>query len=101
MLNWRTSQIRTAARTTAEDGACVVASRQPSLVLAGDWCTESSFEGCAVSAIAAVDAVRAALTAAPNTTTSVTAPLDATQAKPASRGQHKPQGKKRRGSGFF
>jgi predicted NAD/FAD-dependent oxidoreductase len=99
MLNWRTSQIRTAARTTAEDGACVVASRQPSLVLAGDWCTESSFEGCAVSAIAAVDAVRAALTAAPTTTTSVTAPLDATQAKPASRGQHKPQGKKR--SGFF
>ena len=61
MLNWRTSQVKVPARLAAGDGACVVASREPSLVLAGDWCTESSFEGCASSAQAAADAVRAAL----------------------------------------
>ena len=61
MLNWRTSQVKVPARLAAGDGACVVASREPILVLAGDWCTESSFEGCANSAQAAADAVRAAL----------------------------------------
>ena len=61
MLNWRTSQVATPARLTAEGRACVVASHQPSLVLAGDWCAESSFEGCVISAQAAASAVVAAL----------------------------------------
>ena len=67
MLNWRTSQVKTPARLADEDGACVVVSTEPSLVLAGDWCSESSFQGCAISALAAAVAVRAALGAAPTT----------------------------------
>ena len=40
----------------------------PLLVLAGDWCRELSFEGCAVSAIAAVQAVVGSISGAPAAT---------------------------------
>ena len=97
------TQVRTPARLAVEDGACVVASRDPSLVLAGDWCTESSFEGCAVSAQAAADAVRAAIAAsdkAPAATaiTEGVAPEEA-RTKPTSGPQREARGGKRQRGG--
>ena len=48
LLNWRTSQV-----VKGQD--CVVSGDDPSLVLTGDWCYESSFEGCVQAAHSAVD----------------------------------------------
>lgn len=52
LLNWRTSQVASPGLdppvVTAADGA---------LVFTGDWCVESSFEGCHRAARAAADAV--------------------------------------------
>eukprot|EP01052_Picozoa_sp_SAG31_P033053 SAG31_NODE_3688_length_3987_cov_2.818930_2_plen_642_part_00 len=68
MLNWRTSQVKTntcIAPTSTRSGggavACLVTSHNPLLVLAGDWLTESSFEGCAISAAATTKAILATL----------------------------------------
>jgi hypothetical protein len=64
LLNWQTGQ---AAQTVAADAlvfdGCVLAGDATSapLILCGDWCTESSFEGCAKSAEAASKAVLVAL----------------------------------------
>ena len=74
-----TQEAQQPAVAAGAHAACVVASTEPSLVLAGDWCTESSFEGCAISAIAAAAAVRAALgAAATGTTTTTTAAATST-----------------------
>lgn len=75
MLNWRTSQVRTSFDTGGV--GCVVVSggaahpQEPALVLAGDFCTESSFDGCTQSAVAAARAVLTSLEVGsdlPNTT---------------------------------
>ena len=55
MLNWRTSQV--VADTVPDTAGCVVVAKEPPLVLAGDWCVESSFQGCATSAVAATEAL--------------------------------------------
>ena len=48
MLNWRTSQVVSGKN-------CVVSGEDSTLVLTGDWCYESSFEGCVKAACSAVD----------------------------------------------
>lgn len=71
MLNWRTSQVVSAGIISKSPGhekrrTCVldqgtteqaVFPLAPALVLTGDWCAESSFEGCALSASAAANEV--------------------------------------------
>ena len=62
MLNWKTSQVKVPHAHARVAPACLARVEEPGLVVAGDWCAgESSFEGCAASALAAVEAVEAVL----------------------------------------
>ena len=63
LLNWRTSQV---ARPLphADDGGIetgVVTAEGGHLIFTGDWCVESSFEGCNLAAIKAATAARDAI----------------------------------------
>ena len=64
LLNWRTSQVVSPA------SGGVVAAEGGRLVFTGDWCFESSFEGCNLAAraaaAAAIDAVSAPTAAVPS-----------------------------------
>ena len=59
LLNWRTSQVVNSPETTGEG---IVTAEGGRLIFTGDWCYESSFEGCNLAAeaaaIAAVDTIR-------------------------------------------
>jgi len=64
LLNWRTSQVDRALAHGGEDGATVdvVTAEGGRLIFTGDWCTESSFEGCNRAALAAAAAAKDVLT---------------------------------------
>ena len=70
LLNWRTSQVE-AVKPPAEpaeggDAGGVVTAEGGRLIFTGDWCFESSFEGCNLAAeAAAAAAVRAILVPGP------------------------------------
>ena len=57
LLNWRTSQVDSGGLADPP----VVTAADGSLVFTGDWCVESSYEGCHRAALAAAGAVAAAL----------------------------------------
>ena len=63
LLNWRTSQASPAAILTpeADDRPAVITAEGGRLIFTGDWCVESSFEGCNLAAQAAADAAAAAV----------------------------------------
>lgn len=61
LLNWRTSQV---ARPLTVPGTALLVSSDPPLVLTGDWATDSSFDGCAKAAEAAVALVEPLVAAA-------------------------------------
>jgi len=63
LVNWRTAQVRQSLLGAKE--STVVASTEPPLVFTGDWCVESSFEGCSLAAQAAAKAVVRALRLVP------------------------------------
>ena len=53
LLNWRTSQVS----PPLSGNESVVTAAGGRLVFTGDWCVESSFEGCNRAAIASAEAV--------------------------------------------
>jgi len=65
LLNWRTSQASDTAQmvsNTRNDQPCVLTAENGSIIMTGDWCVESSYEGCfqsaQVAAQSAFDSVR-------------------------------------------
>lgn len=59
LLNWRTSQVNVNPPTTAAGeggGGGIVTAEEGRLIFTGDWCYESSFEGCNLAAEAAANA---------------------------------------------
>ena len=53
LLNWRTSQVAVPLHVNGKDDSNVLSTENGQVILTGDWCTESSFEGCYQAAVAA------------------------------------------------
>jgi renalase len=87
IITWFQSQVL----STNSSKQCVVASRQPALVLAGDYCTASTFTGCVKSASAAVSEIVALQTGKKLQESGTTAKVTKTQE------QEKPQANKTQG----
>ena len=62
LLNWRTSQADRPLRPDYVGEPAVVTAHGGKLVFTGDWCVESSFEGCNRAALAAAAAAKDAVT---------------------------------------
>ena len=62
LLNWRTSQADRVLPPSDEGRAAVVTAEEGRLIFTGDWCVESSFEGCNRAALAAASAAKDTLT---------------------------------------
>jgi len=58
VITWKQSQVE---RPVSSDGPCMVVSRSPPLLLAGDYFTHSSFSGCVQSGFAAAESLAALL----------------------------------------
>ena len=65
LLNWRTSQADRVPPPSQRGTPSVVTAEGGKLVFTGDWCVESSFEGCHRAALAAATAVAHTLASLP------------------------------------
>lgn len=61
LLNWRTSQVVHPLPSEDSTGAGVVTAEDGRLIFTGDWCVESSFEGCNLAAIKAATVAQKAI----------------------------------------
>ena len=62
LLNWRTSQVNVPPQENKEgiqnnDNNAIVTTEEGKIIMTGDWCAESSYEGCYRAATAASNLV--------------------------------------------